>query len=81
MFVVVAPFITGEFVVIAPELQRGFHLLVGEPPISELIVDVVFTCLQEDSNWLPFGFPNQCRADMASANVKGRAEDPAGRKR
>lgn len=44
-----------QFVVVAGEFQGGRHLLIGQRPIAELIIDVVFAVLQKDAERLRSG--------------------------
>ena len=58
-----------EFVVIAFELQRGGHLLVGQWPIPVDVVQIVLAVLQKNANRLLLAFSNQRFAVMPTSDV------------
>ena len=60
---------TDESVIIASELEGSLHLLVGEPPVSVFIVEVVFTSLQQDSQRTFFSFSDKCFIVVPATNV------------
>src|SRR5579862_9339215 len=45
-----APVAENGLVVVILELERRFHLLVGEVPVAELVVQIVAAVLQENAD-------------------------------
>src|SRR3954470_9981559 len=74
---VVAPVAGDELVVVLGKLQRRRHLLVGEEPVAERIVQIVRPVLQKYSDRLGrLSLADQRRVVMAAADV-GEAADVA----
>src|SRR6266852_5430392 len=63
-----------EAVVVAPELQRGRHLLVRERPVPELVVEVVRAVLEEDADRPDRSLPDERGVDVSAADVREAAD-------
>ena len=76
VFAVVGAVAHDELVVVVFVFEGGSHLLVGERPVAELIVEICGAVLKENANGFAFGFANECFVVMAAADV-GEAADVA----
>ena len=65
-----------ELVVVALELQRRRHLLVGQRPVAVRVVEIVAAVLQEDAERLAVALADHRGVDVAAADV-GEAADVA----
>src|SRR5262245_65475 len=63
-----------EAVVVALELQGRRHLLVGQRPVAELVVQVLPAALQEHADGLLRLRADQGRVDVAAADVRETAD-------
>src|SRR5207302_10312720 len=73
---VVAAVAPGHLVVVALEFQGSCHLLVGEPPVAERIVQVAAAVLQEDADWFFGRLADDAGIAIAAADI-GVAADVA----
>ena len=74
MIAVVAAVAELEPVVVAFELQRCGHFLIGERPTAVQVVEVIRSVLQEDSQRLLFLLANQRWIDVPAPNVREAAD-------
>ena len=65
-----------ELVVVVFEFQGRRHLLIGQPPVAELVVQIVAAVLKKDADRLVGRGADQRRIDVAAADV-GEAADVA----
>src|SRR5436309_9199335 len=73
MFAVVAFSAEVELVIVAAELQRSRHFLVGQRPVAMQVVEVLLAILQEDADWFLFRLANQRRIDMPAPDISEAA--------
>lgn len=50
VFAVVGAFASDELVIPVGEFEGCGHVLVGDPPTAELVIDIVFAVLEEDAD-------------------------------
>ena len=67
MFAIVSAFTEDELKIVACELKRGGHVLIGERPVAKLIVEVIFPILEEHFKRLFVSLANERRIDMAES--------------
>lgn len=73
MFAIVAAGAADKFVVVAAELERGFHLQIAQPPIAMAIVQIIATILQEDADIALGRLADQRGIDMTATNISEAA--------
>src|SRR5437899_153746 len=74
VLVVVAARASDELDVVLREPQRGVHLLVGQPPVPVLVVQVLLSVLQKHAQRLPRRLPDERRIDVAAPDVREAAD-------
>ena len=63
-----------ETIVVTSELQRGRHLLVGERPVAELVVEIVRSVLEEHAQRAWSTLADECRVDVPAADIREAAD-------